>query len=134
MNNVSFLNNTITLYNNGLCNLVVLKYDWMEAENLKLKKLNIELGIINAGLKKDAVHQKEYIKYLEEIMIRISHKVRQPIAHILGLSSLLTNKKSVPSQLKIVQLMRQAVKSLDNYTRELSLFIYKKVIAMKKKL
>jgi len=79
------------------------------------------------------VAQKEYISLLEKLLIFISHNVRQPVAHILGLSSLLKTVSDDPVLLnKKLLYMKQSAMLLDIRTRELSALIYKKILSLKK--
>jgi hypothetical protein len=76
--------------------------------------------------------QKEDLNWLEELMFAISHKLRQPVAHILGLSGLFNTTSGPPSQLnKIAGYMKQSTLKLDNQIRELSSLIYKKITQLK---
>jgi signal transduction histidine kinase len=89
-----------------------------ETRNEELIKINIEL-------KKSQEHQQEYIKSLEQIMYMTSHKIRQPVAHILGLSYLIENHiHSLEDLLKITNLIKDSAKYLDSSTRDLTKFIY----------
>jgi hypothetical protein len=57
-------------------------------------------------------------------MFITSHKVRAPIANILGLSSLLDQYLNSPTKLKeVVTYMKQSATSLDAFTKELTAFI-----------
>ena len=83
-----------------------------------------ELNIANQDLKKAEENQKDYIKGLEEIMFLTSHKVRQPIANIIGFSDILDQSLNSPEELKnSVACIKESALSLDIYTRELALFI-----------
>jgi signal transduction histidine kinase len=83
-----------------------------------------ELNIANRELKKAEEKQREYIKGLEEMMFITSHKVRQPIANIIGFSSMLDHTTSSPSELKqSLACIKDAAIKLDDYTRELTTFI-----------
>jgi signal transduction histidine kinase len=83
-----------------------------------------ELNIANRDLKRAEEKQKEYIKGLEEMMFMTSHKVRQPIANILGFSNILDQTTSTPDEFKqSVACIKEAAITLDNYTRELTTFI-----------
>jgi light-regulated signal transduction histidine kinase (bacteriophytochrome) len=67
---------------------------------------------------------KEYKSGLEKIMFMTSHKVRQPIAHILGISNLLDI--SITSQVdlkKSVNYLKQSAQTLDAFTKELTEFM-----------
>ncbi len=76
----------------------------------------------------------KYINSLEEMLFMISHKVRQPIANILGFSNLMDSKKNFQEDLdKIVEYMKQSALSLDTFTKELTTFIYEVVKTDKKK-
>lgn len=83
-----------------------------------------ELNIANRDLKKAEEKQREYIKGLEEMMFITSHKVRQPIANILGFSNILDQTTSSPEELKqSVACIKEAAIILDVFTRELTTFI-----------
>lgn len=83
-----------------------------------------ELNIANRELKKAEEKQKEYIKGLEEMMFMTSHKVRQPIANILGFSNMLDESISSPEELKqFVDSIKQSALTLDTFTRELTTFM-----------
>lgn len=67
---------------------------------------------------------KEYISGLEKIMFMTSHKVRQPITHILGISNLLDI--SINSQAdfkKSINYLKQSALTLDAFTKELIEFM-----------
>ena len=97
-------------------------------QNEENEKYASELMVANTALKKaDEEHQKEYIKWLEEMLFMTSHRVRQPIARIIGVSTLLDTCVSSPDELKrMTGYMKQSAQSLDNLTRELTTFIYEK--------
>jgi signal transduction histidine kinase len=84
-----------------------------------------ELNIANRELKKAAQYHKEYIQGLEDILFIVSHKVRQPIAHILGISKLLeyTTIVSADDLKKMVNYTKSSAISLDAFTKELSDFL-----------
>jgi PAS domain-containing protein len=64
---------------------------------------------------------KENIKNLEDILFSISHKVRQPVANILGISNLLNNELIDINRLKeIANHMRESADSLDKFIKELN--------------
>lgn len=85
-----------------------------------------ELNIANRELKIAEERQREYIKGLEEMMFLTSHKVRQPIANILGFSNMLDQNISSPEELKqSVACIKQSAITLDVFTRELITFICK---------
>lgn len=83
-----------------------------------------ELLNANIELKKAQEYQKEYILGIEKVIFMTSHKVRQPIANILGLSELLDLSKD--SKLEITQTLdyiKTSAQSLDVLTKELNAYI-----------
>lgn len=85
-----------------------------------------ELNIANRDLKIAKDKQREYVKGLEEMMFITSHKVRQPIANILGFSNMLEQATSSPEELKqLVACIKESAITLDIFTRELSAYICK---------
>ena len=84
-----------------------------------------ELAIANKELKKTEEDLMGYIKGLEEMIFITSHKVRQPIAYILGVSNLLNTKTnySLDELKKIVDHMKKSATTLDDFTRELTTFM-----------
>ncbi|MBJ7883058.1 diguanylate cyclase, partial [Gelidibacter salicanalis] len=89
------------------------------------EKLTTELTIAYGELKKKEEYLRNYIKGLEEMMFLTSHKVRQPVAHILGISNLLdsTTNYSLEEVKKIVGYMKNSAITLDDFTRELTKFM-----------
>ncbi len=76
--------------------------------------------------KRAELAKKEYIKGLEEMVFMTSHKVRQPVAHILGISILLNDSVNSQEDLnKMVGYMKESALSLDAFTKELTSFIKK---------
>ncbi|HEY3404162.1 MAG TPA: hypothetical protein VGK59_12285 [Ohtaekwangia sp.] len=67
-----------------------------------------------------------HIKELEEMLFVTSHKVRRPISTCLGLMQLIDNTKPVDmAELrKIIEHLKENALELDNFTRELTKFIY----------
>ena len=97
-------------------------------QNKESEKRATQLSIANNKLKKaDEEHQKEYVCWLEEMMFMTSHRVRQPIARIIGVSTLLENLNNSPEELiRMTGYMKQSAEALDSLTRELATFIYEK--------
>jgi signal transduction histidine kinase len=88
-----------------------------EARAQELLKAYIELKKAEEFLQKNVLD-------LKEIMFITSHKVRAPIANILGLSTLLDQYIDSPARLKeVVSYMKQSATSLDAFTKELTAFI-----------
>lgn len=78
-------------------------------------------------LKNAEEYQKEYAEGLKEMMFITSHRMRKPIAHILGISNLLDyNLIDSPEELKkMIKFIKVSAEALDNFTRDLTTFIYK---------
>lgn len=81
------------------------------------------LSIDISERKKAEEKRVEYIHGLEEMLFMTSHRVRQPITQILGMSNLLEKKNSQEDLQKITSYMKQSLRSLDVFTKELTLFI-----------
>ncbi|HET6990866.1 MAG TPA: hypothetical protein VFJ43_06055 [Bacteroidia bacterium] len=91
------------------------------AEKEKGKK---KLKLAFLDLKKSEKFLKHYIEGLEVMMFMISHRIRQPVANLLGIAALLTNAMNSPEELKtMVDYMKESALSLDLYTRELTIYI-----------
>ncbi|MCW3072276.1 MAG: sensor hybrid histidine kinase [Bacteroidetes bacterium] len=74
--------------------------------------------------KLEAEKKDKMLKSLEEILFLTSHRVRQPVTSILGVSSLLDNTDLSKGDLKkIVAFMKISAQSLDVFTKELTTFI-----------
>jgi PAS domain S-box-containing protein len=72
-------------------------------------------------------NHKQYIAELEEMIFMTSHKVRQPVAHILGFINMLkgdSGKHSEENLKKIAGYMLQSSLALDSFTRELTELIH----------
>jgi len=73
------------------------------------------------GAMTDITIWKQNIQHLEEILFSISHKVRQPVAHILGIANLLENDLITNEELnKIVGYMKESTLNLNKFTLELT--------------
>jgi hypothetical protein len=67
---------------------------------------------------------KDYVHGLEEMMFMAHHKVRQPVANILGMAMLMDEYANSPEELKkIAGYMKQSALHLDDFTRELTAFV-----------
>ena len=70
------------------------------------------------------VEKDKYIQGMEDMLFMTSHKVRQPIVNIMGMSNILnTTDNSKEDLIKITEYMRHSVDSLDKFTRELTDYI-----------
>ncbi len=97
----------------------------IDFKNQEREIKSAELNIANRELKKAEENQKEYIRGLEEMMFMTSHKVRQPIANIIGFSNILDQSISSPEELKqSVDCIKESAVTLDVFTKELSTFIF----------
>jgi signal transduction histidine kinase len=95
-------------------------------QNLEKEKLTEKLLIANQELIKIEIEQKQHIEELEKMMFMISHEVRQPVVHLLGLSNLFDEAiGSSPNLVRIVGYMKGAVSSLDVFTRDLTKHVSK---------
>lgn len=76
------------------------------------------------GAVADITNLKDHITQLKEMIFMISHRVRQPIANILGLSDALDESINNPVEFKkIVDYMKQSAIDLEEFTHELNHFI-----------
>lgn len=82
------------------------------------------LSIDISERKKAEEERTEYINGLEEMLFMTSHRVRQPITQIMGMSNLLELQKTTQDDLrKITGYMKQSLRSLDLFTKELTAFM-----------
>jgi signal transduction histidine kinase len=90
-------------------------------ENKKQVTRACELQTANEELKKAQNHQKEYISGLEKMIFMISHKVRQPIVSIVGLTNILNLETGCSEHLmKLFGHIRKSASDMDTFTRELT--------------
>lgn len=74
--------------------------------------------------KKTEEKLKQNLQQLEEILFSISHKVRQPVANILGFSNLLDEELITEKDLnKIIGYMKVSALNLDKFVHELTVLI-----------
>jgi signal transduction histidine kinase len=98
-------------------------------ELLLQNKENEKQGVVvlktNEKLKIAQETQKGYIEGLESILFMTSHRIRQPIANILGLSYLLNDSKNSNEEIKVfIEFIKQSALILDVYTQELSSYTF----------
>ncbi|MGL2964264.1 diguanylate cyclase [Flavobacterium sp. RSB2_4_14] len=94
------------------------------AQNQEKEKRANELILINNELKKAEEYHTEYIKGLEEMMFITSHKIRIPVANILGLTKLLEDTSNSPDEIaQTLNYIKESALSLDDFTTELTHFI-----------
>lgn len=90
------------------------------------KEQNKLLKIAQKETEKAEKIQKIYEKGLRQMMYIISHKIRQPITKIMGLSTLLEDGIENTEDVKqIVSYIKESSKLLDVFTKELTLFVSK---------
>jgi hypothetical protein len=94
-------------------------------QNDEKEKRADELTTACNELEKADEYLKEYIKGLEKMMFITSHKVRQPVCNILGIVSVIDQFVKSPYELKkLVGYLKTSAFSLDDFTRELTAFIF----------
>lgn len=105
-------------------------YYWLDSVIIPIKDEKgtiikyFSLRILITDKKQIEEERNEHIRILKEMLFMTSHHVRQPIANILGLASLLNNEQnSQEENFKIVEYIKQSALSLDEFTRELTTFI-----------
>jgi len=99
----------------------------LDTQNKLNSGLTTELTIAYNELKKTEAYLRDYIQGLEEIIFMTSHKVRQPITHILGVAQILDLSKDYSqAELKmIVGYLKKSALTLDVFTKELTVFMRK---------
>ncbi|WP_224746211.1 hypothetical protein [Mucilaginibacter glaciei] len=103
--------------------LVIANKELVFQNQEKEKRAN-ELSIAYDKIKETEGFLKEYIAGLEKMMFMTHHKVRQPVANILGLAHTLEFYLTAPATLKeLVSHMQTSAADLDTFTRELTAFI-----------
>ncbi len=69
--------------------------------------------------------KKQYVSGLEEMLFMTSHKVRQPITHIMGAYHLLEKSSHSTEEVRqIADYIKASIISLDNFTKELNTFLH----------
>ncbi|GAA4022065.1 hypothetical protein GCM10022386_01310 [Flavobacterium cheonhonense] len=91
---------------------------------LDKKKKFIITGYDITQLKIAEKEKTAYIKSLEEMMFMTSHKVRLPIANIIGIADLLEYDLDKEELGEVVNNMKASINALDAFTRELTMFIH----------
>jgi signal transduction histidine kinase len=93
-------------------------------QNSEKEKRATELTVAYNKIKKAEEFLKEYIRGLEEMMFMTQHKVRQPVANIIGVSNLLDEFIDKPEMLrKMIAYLKESAVSLDVFTKELTDYI-----------
>lgn len=82
--------------------------------------------------KKAEAERKQYLEDLEQMLFITSHRVRQPVANILGVSGLLNSNKHQESDLKkIADYMKRSAVDLDAFTAEITNFLMARKISQR---
>ena len=93
-------------------------------QNEEKEKRAAELIITYKELRRAEARMKDHIAGLEEMMFMTSHKVRKPVANILGLTALLEGFIRSPARLrKMIKYLKLSAEELDGFTKELTAFI-----------
>ena len=107
------------------------KTDLKVAQDLNVKHIvskkeqEKQLKIAKKELEKLDKIQKIYEKGLRQMMFIISHKIRQPITKIMGLSLLIENEAENPEELhQIIGYIKASSILLDEFTKELTVFVH----------
>jgi signal transduction histidine kinase len=70
--------------------------------------------------------QKECSVNVKEVLVDISHNIRQPVANIIGLVGVLDHVENSPEGLrKLLGYIKQATESLDFFTKDLTALVIK---------
>lgn len=105
---------------------LVIANEELVVQNNEKEERAIELIAINADLKRAEKYQKQYIKGLEKMMYLISHRVRQPISQIVGISNLLQSPQNSDEDVKqMVGHVKTSASRLDVFTKDLTKLIKK---------
>lgn len=122
------LANIELLYQNGekekrAAELVIANRDLI-LQNEEKEKKAVELIGAYRNLKNAEEHLKDHILGLEEMMFITSHKVRKPVANIIGLTNMLDDFITSPVRLrKLIHFLKLSAEELDSFTKELTEFI-----------
>ncbi|NNC95384.1 MAG: PAS domain-containing protein [Chitinophagales bacterium] len=82
--------------------------------------------------RKQAQADKElYLNALEEMLFGLSHKIRQPVANLLGLISSLETTNLTPEKMKeYARYFQVSANELDNFIREMTNFIHENKVSL----
>ncbi|WP_264564293.1 hypothetical protein [Flavobacterium sp. N3904] len=104
---------------------LIIVHENLISQNKNKEKQSAILSKTNDKLKNAKETQNGYIEGLESILFMTSHKIRQPIANILGLSSLLNDAKNSNDETKVfIEFIKQSALVLDVYTQELTAYTF----------
>jgi signal transduction histidine kinase len=104
---------------------LTLAHKELLSQNKKNEKQSVVVLKTNEKLKNAQETQKGYIEGLEAILFMTSHRIRQPVANILGLSYLLDDSKNSTNEIKVfMEFIKQSALVLDVYTQELTSYTF----------
>jgi signal transduction histidine kinase len=94
---------------------------WFDLSVQPVKEGIIILSMDITERKKSEIKDKRYTSGMERMLNMTSHKLRQPVAHILGLTNILKDFSGSPAELaKIISYLNESAVSLDNFTKDLT--------------
>jgi hypothetical protein len=97
--------------------------------DLRIEAVPEGIFILSIDITSRKLAEQETVKHiqgLEEMLFMTSHKVRQPIANILGISNLLSSESLNHDELKkILEYTKDSILSLDKFTKDLTCFMQK---------
>ena len=106
------------IFPNGSCG-------WFEVRIQPVPEGIFILSLDISDRKKAEQARKQYTNRMEEMIFITSHKVRQPVTQILGITNLLNCSDSSKKELtKMCGFIKQSALSLDEFTKELTLFMH----------
>jgi len=104
---------------------LITAYKELACEKEEKEKRAAELIAATEEIEKAVQQQKEYIEGLEKMMFMTSHKLRSPIANILGVINHLEDITISDEEVEEMKgFLKQLALSLDHSTREMTTFIY----------
>ena len=117
-----------------MLNELKIAHEELNLHHKELEKCAHDLKIANSNLVKEKTEKviriNDVNNTLSDMMFTVSHRIRQSVANILGISELLrTNKDLTPEDLnEMLDIIIHSAKSLNIATEELSKFIHLKKI------
>jgi light-regulated signal transduction histidine kinase (bacteriophytochrome) len=103
---------------------LILQRDALVEKNMKIESLHQELSDINKSLEQTVLQRTEALKdqnkHLEEYAFITAHKLRAPLARVLGLINLLEKNVPIEEQRLLLEHLKNASCELDNVIRSVS--------------
>jgi hypothetical protein len=90
----------------------------------QIEELQILVETQRRKLEQAEKEKKFYFDSLDHLVFLCSHKVRQPVSQILGLSTILHSAQTPDEILSLIKLVTKSAASLDNSTREFTVLIH----------